>query len=114
MSTCEICGNTITGSHYHLPAEIRERNAIKFTHMECCSAEELKQSLLTYAQSQAKVYQDVIDLANNISVEKIRDFETKYGTYEELRQGTHIDHHIMISALVSELKSKMRARSFRS
>lgn len=107
MSTCEICGSTITGSHYHLPAEIKDANKIKFAHMECCSIEELKKSLLEKAQNQVKMYQDVIELVNNISLEKINDFETKYGTYEETSQGRHIDHNVMICALISELKRKI-------
>lgn len=110
MSTCEICGNTITSSHYHLPAEIRERNMIKFAHMECCSTEEIKQNLIVQAQNQVRFYHDVIDLLNNISLEKIRDFETKYGTYDEIRQGPYIDHNVMISALISELKKKVTVR----
>lgn len=110
MSTCEICGNGLAGSHYHLPAEIRERNAIKFAHMECCSTEEIKQNIILQAQNQVRFYQDVIDLLNNISLEKIRDFETKYGTYDEIRQGSYIDHNVMISALISELKKKASVR----
>ncbi len=96
----------MTGSHYHLPAEIKQANRIKFAHMECCSIEELKQVLLAQARNQIELYQDVIELVNRMSLEKIRAFEAKYGTYEELRQGSHIDHHVMISALMSELKRK--------
>ncbi len=107
MSTCDICGNRMVVSHYHLPAEIKEENRIKFAHLECCSEAALKQNLLVHARNQIKLYQDVIELINNISLEKIRAFEEKYGSYEEISQGTHIDHHVMISALISELKRKV-------
>ena len=110
MSTCEICSNIITDSNYHLPAEIKDRNKVKFAHMECCSIEELKRILSTSAQSQIKLYQDTIELVSNISLEKIRDFEMKYGTYAEINQGPHIDHCVMISALVSELRMKLTAK----
>ncbi len=72
--------------------------------------EELKKTLAAQAQNQIRLYQDVIELMNDMSLEKIKDFEAKYGTYEELRQGSHIDHHVMISALMSELKRKIGAR----
>ena len=42
ISVCDICGNEMSSSHYHLPAEIKEANKIKFVHMECCSADEIK------------------------------------------------------------------------
>lgn len=97
-------------SHYQIPAEIRDRDKIKFAHIECCSVEEIKRNLVSQAESQIRLYQDVIDMLNEPSLEKIRDFEMKYGTYEEISQGQHIDHHLMVSALVSELKKKVAPR----
>lgn len=85
---------------------MKETSGIKLTHLECCSVEELKQCLLTQAQNQIKMYQDVIELINNMSLAKIKDFEVKYGMYEELRQDHEIDYHVMISALISELKRR--------
>lgn len=110
MSFCEICGKDLNTSHYHLPAEIKQdddNNKIKFVHMECCSAEEIKKNLLLYAQNQASLYNDIIDLARNTTLDKIKDHEKKYGTYEEISQGIQIDRDHMSSALISELKSKI-------
>ena len=110
MSICEICGNQMTSSHYHLAAEIKEANKIKFAHMECCSAEDIKQNLLSYAENQIRLYQDVIDLVKDTSLEKINDFEMKYGTYEEISQGIQIDRDLSTSALISELKRRINTK----
>ncbi|MFQ5920432.1 MAG: hypothetical protein ACE5JV_00245 [Nitrososphaerales archaeon] len=107
MSTCDVCGNKIVDSNYHIPAELRDENRIKFVHFECCSVDDIKRNLILCAQDQIRLYQDVVDLLKNTSPEKIREFETRYGTYEEMSQGSHIDHQIMISALISELKRKL-------
>lgn len=109
MLFCEICGKDLSTSHYHLPAEIKQdyNNKIKFVHMECCSAEEIKKNLLLYAQNQASLYNDIIDLVKNTTLDKIKDHEKKYGTYEEISQGIQIDRDHMSSALISELKSKI-------
>jgi hypothetical protein len=58
-------------------------------------------------QTQIRFYKDVIDLAN--SLEKIRDMEIKYGTYDEVSQSIQTDREIMTSALISELKRKMNS-----
>jgi hypothetical protein len=86
MSVCDICGNEISKSHYHLPAEIKEVNKIKFVHMQCCSAEEIKRNLLSYAENQIRLYQDIIDVIYDTNMQNIRDFETKYGTYEDFAE----------------------------
>lgn len=72
--------------------------------MECCSAHEIKKNLLTYAQNQIKYYQDIIDLIKNTDMKKIRDFEMKYGMYEEVSQGIPIDRETYVAGLISELK----------
>ena len=107
MSICEICGNKLSTSHYHLPAEIKEADKIKFVHMECCSTESIKRNLLSYAENQIKFYQDIIRLVNNASIEEIKNIETKYGIYEEISQGIQIDRDLYVSALISELKRKI-------
>ncbi|PWU81076.1 MAG: hypothetical protein DLM72_08855 [Candidatus Nitrosopolaris wilkensis] len=97
----------MSNSQYLLPAELKAANGIKFAHMECCSAEELKQSLFSQAQHQIRFYQDVIELVNNASLDKIKNIEMKYGTYDEVSQGIHTDRELMASALIFELKKKM-------
>jgi len=106
ISVCDICGNEMSSSHYHLPAEIKEANKIKFVHMECCSADEIKKNLLSYAQNQIRFYHDIIDLVNDTNTKKIKDFETKYGIYEEVSQGIPIDRDTYIAGLISELKKR--------
>src|SRR5712692_10964391 len=104
MSVCDICSNSMSISHYHLPAEIKEPNRVNFVHMECCSAQEIKKNLLTYAQNQIRFYHDIIDLVNDTNIKNIKDFEMKYGDYEEVSQGIRIDRDTYIASLISELK----------
>jgi hypothetical protein len=97
---CDICGSDISSSHYHLPAEMKEANEIKFGHMECCSAEKIKKNLLSYAQNQIRFYHDIIDLVNDTNTKNIKDFEMKYGDYEEVSQGVPIDRDTYIASLI--------------
>jgi hypothetical protein len=106
MSVCDICNSSMSTSHYHLPGEIKEPNRVNFVHMECCSAQEIKKNLLTYAENQIKYYQDIIDLVKNTDMNKIRDFEMKYGMYEEVSQGIPIDRETYVAGLISELKKR--------
>ena len=103
---CDICGNEMSSSHYHIPAEMKEANEIKFVHMECCSAEEIKKHLLSYSQNQIRFYHDIIDLVSDTNMKNIKDFEMKYGDYEEVSQGIRIDRDIYIASLISELKKR--------
>jgi hypothetical protein len=106
MSVCDICGNAMSTSHYHLPAEIKESNKINFVHIECCSSQEIKKNLLIYAQNQIRYYQDIIDLVKDTDLNKIRDFEVKYGMYDEVSQGIPIDRDTYLAGLISELKKR--------
>lgn len=107
MSICDTCGTEISKSHYRIPAELKEVDRTKFVHMECCSAEEIKRSLLSYAENQIRLYQDVVDLIKDTNMHKIRNFETKYGVYEEILQGVNPDHDLYTSALISGLKRRI-------
>jgi len=44
-------------------------------------------------------------LVKNTTPDNIHEHEKKYGTYEEISQGIKIDRELMLSALISELKS---------
>jgi transcription elongation factor Elf1 len=107
LCICEICGRKNSSQ---LMAEIRDPEEIKFAHMECCSIEQLKQCLLLESESQLKFYQDAIDLVDNLDQNRVRDFETKYGTFDELSQYQPIDRELIISALISELKKRMKMK----
>ena len=107
MSVCEICGKNMNNSHYHIPSEIKVNDKIKFVHTECCSREDIKENLLLYANNQVGMYHDIIDLAKNTSLDKINQYEKKYGSYEEISQGIQLDRDLMLSALISELRTKL-------
>jgi transcription elongation factor Elf1 len=131
---CGICHKS-TGSLYSkLIVEIREKkksvnddniatfspspNTIeplveksKMAHIECCSHEQIKQILLSQAEDQIRFYKDIIDLIKEEKdsksfLNKINNFEQKYGYFDEIRQGTSIDRDIFTYALIAELKRK--------
>ena len=66
------------------------------------------QCLLSESENQLKFYQDAINLANSLDKNRLKDFETKYGTFDELSQSGPIDRELMISAVVYELKKRLR------
>ncbi|MGN6349325.1 MAG: hypothetical protein ACTHLL_06215 [Candidatus Nitrosocosmicus sp.] len=132
---CDICHRS-TGSLYSkLIAEIKEKknnndnnasntsspfSTIKsltkksqMAHIECCSREQIKQILLSQAEDQIEFYKDIINLINeeigkdNKSfLNKINIFEQKYGSFDEIRQGSSIDRDIFTYASIAELKRK--------
>src|SRR5919112_4567764 len=92
-------------------------NAIKFVeekskivHIECCSHEQIKQILLIQAEDEIRFYKDIIDLIkegkgkdNKSFLNKLNNFEEKYGSFDEIKQGTSIDRDILTYALIAEL-----------
>lgn len=85
----------------------------KIAHIECCSHEQIKQILLSQAEDQIIFYKDIIDLIkegkgkdNKSFLNKLNNFEQKYGSFDEIRQGTSIDRDIFTYALIAELKRK--------
>lgn len=128
---CDICHKSTNSLYSQLIAEIREKrnkkgntttNAnfeekSKMAHIECCTSEQIKQMLLSQAEDQIMFYKDVIDLINGVKekgnnqnkkefLNKSNNFEQKYGSFDEIRQGTSIDHNLLAHALISELKRK--------
>ncbi|MDQ5868403.1 MAG: hypothetical protein M3530_01600 [Thermoproteota archaeon] len=59
------------------------------------------------AENQIRLYEHVIDVVRNATLEKIIGLEMKYGTYEEISKGIQIDHNLYTSALISELKRRI-------
>lgn len=85
----------------------------KIAHIECCSHEQIKQILLSQAEDQIRFYKDIIDLIKEGKgkdkksfLNKLGNFEQKYGYFDEIRQGTSIDRDIFTYALIAELKRK--------
>jgi|SRR3954451_24819882 hypothetical protein len=131
---CGICHKSTDSLYSKLIAEIREKkksvnddniatfspspNTIeplveksKMAHIECCSHEQIKQILLSQAEDQIRFYKDIIDLIKEEKdsksfLNKINNFEQKYGYFDEIRQGTSIDRDIFTYALIAELKRK--------
>jgi transcription elongation factor Elf1 len=86
-------------------------------HIECCSSEQIKQILLTQAEDQIRFYKDIIDLIKEQKIEdnksfsnKFINFEQKYGSFDEISQGTSIDRDIFTYALIEELNRKSQIK----
>jgi hypothetical protein len=62
------------------------------------------------AENQIRLYEHVIDVVRNATVEKIIGLEMKYGTYEEISKSIQIDHNLYTSALISELKRRIASK----
>jgi hypothetical protein len=62
------------------------------------------------AENQIRLYEHVIDVVRNATLEKIIGLEMKYGTYEEISKGIRIDHNLYTSALISELKRRIASK----
>lgn len=82
-------------------------------HIECCSYEQIKQILLSQAEDQIEFYKDIINLINDeigkdnkSFLNRINIFEQKYGSSDEIRQGSSIDRDIFTYASIAELKRK--------
>jgi hypothetical protein len=130
MITCTVCKNELLGRSLYtdLLAEMRsdtdrpgdptkDTGTRQIAHIECCSVNQIKKILISQAKEQISLYKDLFDLIesmqdshnNDIRLrERISEFETKYGSFDELRQGSTIDHNLLTSALISELIKKLQ------
>ena len=98
-------------SSYNAIESLEEKS--KIAHIECCSQEQIKQILLSQAEDQIRFYKDIIGLIkeekgkdNKSFLNKLNNFEQKFGSFDEIRQGTSIDRDIFTYALIAELKRK--------
>ncbi|MGB7955514.1 MAG: hypothetical protein WCF23_16175 [Candidatus Nitrosopolaris sp.] len=57
-------------------------------------------------KNQIRFYHDIIDLVNDINMKKIRDFDTKYGIFEEVSEDILMDRDTYIAGLISKLKKR--------
>ncbi len=94
-------------SVYQEPMEVRMGQKLAFAHIEHAPTEELSNYLSTRAVKEMRFYDDLRRIANEPRVERIEQFEDQNGSYEELTAGEHVDHHIMIAAVLNELKRRL-------
>ena len=126
---CRVCKNELIGrslyadllaeikSDTDYPTSTKDIGSRQIAHIECCSVRQITQILISQAQEQIRLYQDVAILIKSMYDsdnyddirlrERISEFETKYGSFDELRQGNTIDQNLLTSALISELKKKL-------
>lgn len=104
-SPCIICGREMSLS------EIRSvllRRDIKtgYAHVGCATVEELKQCILEIAKRERQFYDDLMKIAPELNNSDIKNFELKYGTFEESLDYASTDSQLIISALLRELKER--------
>ncbi len=84
---------------------------IRFAHIEHAPTEALTEYVLGRAEKEMKFYQNLAKIAEKPNQERIKQFEDEHGSYEELISGEHVDHHITVAAVLSELKKRLGKRA---
>lgn len=106
MYECEECKEKSDHSKYDEPIIGSKTGKRVLIHPECCSTENLIKVLGDMAESERLFYDDTLSLVQNCDITKLQEFERKYGTYYEIRNGISIDRFRDILAIVTELKSR--------
>gem|GEM_PF-7105716 len=92
---------------YQEPMEVRMGQKFTFAHIEHAPTDELRNYVSARAVKEMRFYEDLRRIADEPRVERIEQFENQNGGYEELTSGEHVDHHIMIAAVLNELKRRL-------
>lgn len=106
MPECPLCGKEIDLSTYLTSAEVHGRDGARLAHIECCSTDDLIILLAGRAQREIEFFQDASHLATNLNIDRIGEFEKKYGNYDELAQAQS-DNELAVAAFVAELKRRL-------
>lgn len=77
-----------------------------FAHIACATADELRQCIIETAGREKEYYDDLMKIAPDFKEEAVRQFEEKYGTFDEITDYTPSDSAILLSALLHELDKK--------
>ena len=80
---------------------------IAFAHIEHAPTESLIDYLQTRVQRDMEFYEELQKVVKQPKPDNIAEFEDKYGGYAELTSGGHVDHHITVAAILSELKKRL-------
>lgn len=88
---------------------LNKNNQMGFAHLHCATTEELKHCILEIAKREKSFYDDLMKVASDFEIDKIREFERKYGDFDEAMDYTPSDPQLMVAALLHELKKKKKS-----
>lgn len=103
---CPSCGKELVQSSYSEPADVKQGGRFKFLHVECASVAELKHLLISKAERELDFFRDLTALAHNPDESSLKRFEERYGPYDEVEEEALVRPHLLISAVVGELKKR--------
>ncbi len=102
-----ICGNE-TDLSFMKSVLLKKGGKSGFAHIRCATAEELKNCILEIARSEKEYYDDLMKITHDFDADKIKQFENKHGSFEEIIDYTPSDSQLIISALLHELQNKQK------
>ena len=104
-ATCIICGKELSLSEMK-SVLVKKGDCSQFIHMTCATNDELKKCIIEIAIQEKEYYEDLMKITPDFKVGSIRQFEEKYGTFNELSDYTPSDSEIVIAALLHELQKR--------
>jgi hypothetical protein len=104
-ATCIICGNELSLSEMK-SVLLKKDDCTRFVHITCATSDELKKCIIDIATQEKEYYEDLMKISPEFKVESIRQFEEKYGTFNELSDYAPSDSEILIAALLHELQKR--------
>jgi hypothetical protein len=104
-ATCIICGKEVSLSEMK-SVLLKKGDCTGFVHIACATSDELKKSIIEIAGQEKEYCEDLMKISPEFEVESIRQFEEKYGTFNELSDYAPSDPEILIAALLHELQKR--------
>lgn len=107
FAPCIVCGNEMSLSEIK-SVLLRKGDRNGFAHIACATSDELKQCIIELARQEKEYYDDLMKIAPEFKEEDVKQFEEKYGTFDEAADYTPSDSEILICALLHELQKKRK------
>ena len=105
FATCIVCGNEMSLSEMK-SVLLKKGDRTGFAHISCATSDELKKCIIEIARREKEYYEDLMKITPDFKEESIRQFEEKYGAFDEISDHTPSDSEIPIAALLHELQKK--------
>jgi hypothetical protein len=105
-ATCIICGNELSLSEMTSVLLKKGGECTGFAHITCATSDELKNCIIEIARQEKEYYEDLMKISPQFKEDSIRQFEEKYGTFNELSDYAPSDSEILIAALLHELQKR--------
>jgi hypothetical protein len=104
-ATCIICGNELSPSEMK-SVLLKKDDYTGFVHITCATSDELKKYIIEIARQEKEYCEDLMKISPEFKVESVRQFEEKYGTFNELSDYAPSDPEILIATLLHELQKR--------